>query len=314
MTASTLSIIIVNWNTREMLRNCLSSIYVHSDGLALDVIVIDNASTDGSPELVAADFPQVRLIRNAENRGFAAANNQGFEIAKGEQVLLLNSDTIIHGNVLERSVDWLSAHPKVAAMGCRVLNTDGSVQKTCSRYPSLLNQILLTSGLSRLPWPRFLGRYQMADWNRDVEREVEVISGCYLLVRRAVIDQIGPLDESFFFFGEETDWCKRMREAGWLLVFAPIGEITHHGGGSVKKLNAKRDVMLSEAIIRLHRKHSGYASAIVAFLIILSFNGSRAVFWSIASIRASNSRARERAHHFREVFGQSLNTWPSTSR
>lgn len=314
MSLPNLSIIIVNWNTREMLQACLDSVFARSDRLVFDVIVIDNASDDGSANMVADVFPQVRLIRNTRNVGFAAANNQGFEIACGRHVLLLNSDTIVHGDVLERSVEWLDAHPTVAAMGCRVLNTDGSVQKTCSMYPSALNQVLLTSGLSRLSWPRFLGRYQMADWKRDVEHEVEVISGCYLLVRKSVIDAIGPLDEAFFFFGEETDWCKRMRDAGWSLMFAPVGEITHHGGGSVKKLNDKRDVMLSEAIVRLHRKHSGYVGAMLIFLVIVLFNGSRAVFWSLANVWTSSTRARERSRHFRAVFCQSLNTWPGSSQ
>lgn len=314
ISAPTLSIIIVNWNTREMLRECLESIFAHSDELILEVIVIDNASKDGSCDMVADDFASVRLIRNTRNTGFAAANNQGFALASGRHVLLLNSDTLVHGDVLKKSVEWLDAHPPVAAMGCRVLNTDGTVQKTCWMYPSLLNQILLTSGLSRLSWPRFLGRYQMADWNRDVEREVEVISGCYLLVRKSVIDEIGPLDEAFFFFGEETDWCKRMRDAGWSLMFAPVGEITHHGGGSVSKLNDKRDVMLSEAIIRLHRKHSGYVAAMLVFLVIMLFNGSRAVCWSLANALAPNTKTRERSRHFRSVFRQSLNTWPGSSR
>ncbi|MFU8772087.1 MAG: glycosyltransferase family 2 protein, partial [Anaerolineales bacterium] len=238
---SVLSIIIVNWNTREMLQSCLESVVVDSGELAFEVIVIDNASEDGSADMIADDFPQAQLVRNMRNVGFAAANNQGLEIASGRHILLLNSDTIVHGDVLERSVEWLDAHPTVAAMGCRVLNTDGTVQRTCSMYPSLLNQVLLTTGLWKLRWPRFLGRSQITHWNRDTEREVEVISGCYMLVRRSVIDEVGLLDEDFFFFGEETDWCRRMRNAGWRLMFAPVGEITHHGGGSVKKLNHRRD-------------------------------------------------------------------------
>lgn len=309
-----LSIVIVNWNTREMLRECLQSVFMTTGALDFEVIVVDNASEDGSVAMVKADFPQAHLICNTENRGFAAANNQGFAVSAGEHILLLNSDTIVHEDVLEKSVEWLDTHPDVGAMGCRVLNTDGSVQKTCSMYPSLLNQFLLTSGLSKLSWPRFFSRYQMDGWQRDDEREVEVISGCYLLVRKTVIDEVGVLDESFFFFGEETDWCKRMRDAGWVLMFAPVGEITHHGGGSVKSLNDKRDVMLSEAIIRLHRKHSGLVGALAAFVIILSFNGSRAIAWSLASLVASSLRARERAQHFRAVFRQSLDTWPDVSR
>ena len=296
----TLSIIIVNWNTREMLRDCLASAFAGlGASCPAEVIVIDNASEDGSLAMVAADFPQARLIRNTENRGFAAANNQGFAVAQGRHVLLLNSDTIVHGEVLARSVDWLDAHPDVAAMGCRVLNTDGTVQRTCSMYPSLLNQVLLTSGLWKLRWPRFLGRGQIGHWNRDSEREVEVISGCYMLVRRSVIDEIGPLDEDFFFFGEETDWCRRMRDAGWRLMFAPVGEITHHGGASAKKLNHKRDILLTTAKVHLHRKHEGRLSAFLIWLNAILFNGLRSIFWSIRSVY--DPKARPRARHFRNV-------------
>src|SRR5690625_3304033 len=273
-----LSIVIVNWNTREMLRDCLASVHENEGERAAEVIVVDNASDDGSAEMVAAEFPQAVLIRNTENRGFAAANNQGFAVARGRHVLLLNSDTILHGDVLARSVAWLDSHPGAGAMGCRVLNTDGSVQLTCSMYPSILNQLLQASGLWKLRRPRFFGRYLMTDWQRDSERTVEVISGCYLLVRARVIEEVGPLDENFFFFGEETDWCRRMRDAGWLLVFAPVGEITHHGSVSVKKLNHRRDVMLTEAKVRLHRKHGGIVPAAVVWLIDGFFIGSRAAF------------------------------------
>ncbi len=311
MTFPALSIVIVNWNTRELLGECLSSVFVNlDDSCPIEVIVVDNASTDGSTEMVAEAFPQVHLIHNSENLGFAAANNEGFALARGRHVLLLNSDTVVHGNVFARSVDWLDAHSDVAAMGCRVLNTDGSVQRTCSMYPSLLNLLLLTSGLWKLQWPQFLGRYQMKDWKRDAERKVEVISGCYLLVRRTVIDEIGPLDENFFFFGEETDWCRRMRDAGRCLMFAPVGEITHHGGGSVKKLNDKRDVMLSKETIRLHRKHSGLPSAVLAFLIITLFNASRAIYWNLRSTISKQAKDHERARHFRKVFLKTRQTWP----
>ncbi|WP_209426850.1 glycosyltransferase family 2 protein [Pararhodobacter sp. SW119] len=305
-----LSIVIVNWNTREMTAACLESVLAGLGDLAAEVIVVDNASDDGSADMVADRFPRAILIRNDANRGFAAANNQGFAIARGRHVLLLNSDTLVHGAVLPASVAWLDTHAEVGAMGCRVLNTDGTVQLTCSRYPSIPNLLLLTSGLAKLSRPAFLGRYQMRDWARDSEREVEVISGCYLMVPRAVIEAVGGLDEAFFFFGEETDWCRRIRAAGWMLVFAPVGEITHHGGGTVKRLNHRRDVMLSEATVRLHRKHGGRAAAAAVFAILLFFNASRAVFWSVASALSRGARARERARHFRAVVGQTAQTWP----
>ena len=301
-----LSIVIVNWNTLQMLREVLTSVEGGRGDLRLQVLVVDNASTDGSPEMVAEEFPQAVLIRNAENRGFAAANNQGFEVATGRHILLLNSDTIVLGDVLPASVRYLDAHPKVGAMGCRVLNTDRTMQRTCSMWPGFLNLALLTSGLWKLSWPRFLGRYHMTDWQRDSERSVEVISGCYLMLRREVLEEVGPLDEAFFFFGEETDWCRRMRDAGWELRFAPVGEIVHHGGGSVRKLNHKRDVMLTDAMVRLNRKHSGAFAGAAVWALLFGFNLSRAAFWGLRSAVQHRSAHQERARHFRNVVAGQL--------
>lgn len=314
MTSYVLSIVVVNWNTLDMLRDCLASTFAGLGDLSAEVIVIDNASEDGSPDMVAKEFPDAVLIRNTDNRGFAAANNQGFEIAQGRHILLLNSDTIVHGTVLAESVAWLEAHPDVGAMGCRVLNTDGTMQPTCHMFPSVLNQFLMATGLWKLKRPRFFGRMHMTDWQRDSERAVETISGCYLLVRRKVMDQVGLLDEDFFFFGEETDWCKRMRDAGWRLMFAPVGEITHHGGGSVKKLNHKRDVMLTGAKVRLHRKHNGAFAAALVWLIAVGFNGSRGLFWSLVWLVTRKPRARDRSRHFCRVTADMPLAWERPSK
>lgn len=304
-----LSIVIVNWNTREMLRDCLQSVFDNIGALEAEVFVVDNASGDGSPDMVAANFPQTILIRNAENRGFATANNQALTSARGEYVLLLNSDTLVHGTVLESSRQYMNAHSGVGVLGCRVLNADGSLQITCSKWPSLMNLALLTSGLWKLPGPAFLDRYQMTRWDRTDARSVDVVSGCYMFVRARAIHEVGLLDESFFFYGEETDWCRRFQGAGWQLQFAPVGAITHYGGGSVKRLNHRRDVMLTEATVRLHRKHGGLAAALACWAMLAIFNFSRATFWSIASL-LRGSRARERARHFRRVVAASARTWP----
>ena len=276
MSQPDLSIVIVEWNTVDMLRDCLASVFANNGGLDLQVIVVDNASEDGSPEMVEAEFPQVTQIRNADNRGFAAANNQGFEICTGRHVLLLNSDTYVLGNVLAASVAYLDAHADVGAMGCRVLNPDRTMQATCSMWPRLLDLVFMSTGLWKLRHPRVFGRYQMTDWARDDERPVEVISGCYLMVRAEVLAQVGPLDEDFFFFGEETDWCRRIADAGWRLMFAPVGEIVHYGSASARKLNHKRDLMLTDATVRLHRKHGGAGPAAAAWTILFGFNLSRA--------------------------------------
>ena len=303
-----LSIIIVNWNTREMLRDCLQSVYDQLGKLEAEVWVVDNASEDGSAEMVASAFPQVRLIRNVQNRGFAAANNQALLRAEGRHVLLLNSDTLVLGEVLSASVAYLDATPQVGAMGCRVLNRDGSLQITCSRSPSLLNLGLQTLGLNRLP-SAFFDRYQMTRWDRKEAREVDVISGCYLMLRREVLSQVGLLDEGFFFYGEETDWCRRIKRAGHALMLAPVGEIIHFGGGSVRALNHKRNVMLSEGTIRYHRKHNGWLGAAACWALLAGFNLSRAVCWTGIGL-VGGAKARKAGQNFQKVVANFGAAWP----
>ena len=306
-----LSILIVNWNTRDLLQDCLNSVYSGLVGLDAEVIVVDNASEDGSVEMVADSFGQATLIRNAQNVGFAAANNQALEVARGRHLLLLNSDTIVHGDVLSRSVAFLDKRPDVGMMGCKVLNADGSTQMTCSRYPSFLNLLLQTLGVNRISRVPCLQRYQMLDWDRNDERPVEIISGCYLMIRRPVLAEIGGLDEDFFLYAEETDWCRRCADAGWELMFAPVGTITHLGSGSSRKLNHKRDLLLTEGTVRLHRKHSGIISAGFLWLLLLIFNASRSIYWSLRSAFRGSLASHDRATHFYRIVRSFRSTWPS---
>lgn len=307
-----LSIVIVNWNTREILRDCLRSVRWATRGLRAEVLVVDNASSDGSAAMVREEFPECVLVCNATNVGFAAANNQALRIARGRWLLLLNSDTVVLGDVLARSIRYLESHPDVGVMGCRVLNPDLSLQPTCFRYPSFTNLALLTSGLARVEWPRTLGRYQMRGWKRDDERDVEVVTGCYMLVRRAAYEQVGGLDESFFFCGEETDWCRRFARAGWKLRFAPVGEIIHIGNASGRRLDARRDVLLTTGLVRLHFKHGGALAGRAAWLLLWCFNATRWLAWSGASwFKPSAATRRE---HFRNVLARFGEVWPSASK
>lgn len=305
-----LSIIIVNWNTREMLRDCLRSVERGLAGDPVQIIVVDNGSSDGSAEMVEAEFSGATLIRNTDNRGFAAANNQGFAVAHGRYTLLLNSDTLVHGDVLQKSVAYMDGHPDVGAMGCRVLNADGTVQLTCSEFPTIFNVFLQATGLWKLPWPRVLGKKLMTHWARDTEREVQVISGCYLMIKSGALTEVGSLDEAFFFFGEETDWCQRARNSGWRLMFAPVGEITHYGGGTVKKLNHKRDVMLMSATLRLNFKHNGRLAAAICWILLEGFLVSRVTYWNLVALATGQQSAKNRACHFQKVLADSFETWP----
>lgn len=303
-----LSIVVVSYNTLEMTRECLASVMRNSAGLTVQVVVVDNNSEDGSAAMIKKIFPDILLIENAYNKGFASANNQGFALCGGKYILLLNSDTVVLDDVLRASVEYLQHNSRTGAMGCQVLNPDRTIQHTCSGYPTLVRLLIMTLALDRIPGLSFLDCYLMRAWRRDEEREVEVVSGCYLMIRRELLATVGSFDERFFFFAEETDWCRRIRESGWILAFTPVGTIIHHGGGSVKKLNYNRDVMLTAATVRLHRKHGGSIAAMSAYLVLMFFNLSRAMVWSIGSFFAA--RYKPRASHFVNVVRAYRTCWP----
>ena len=305
-----LSIVIVNWNTENLLRDCLQSVYSGLGSLHTEVLVVDNASSDGSCDMVRADFPAVRLFESGENLGFAGGNNVALKQASGRYIMLLNTDTIVHGTVLQDAVAWLDAHPTVGVMGPRLLNSDGSVQPSCSAFPSLGHLAMQTMGLTRFSkWDA----YRMTGWDRTTERNVDVISGAAMFVRTAAMRQVGLLDEAFFFYGEETDWCRRFAQAGWELVFAPIPEITHFGNGSAGKLNHQRDVLMTEGTTRLHLKHGGLLAALSCFAILAAHNTSRAIFWSVLGV-LQRPGAKVRAQHFGKVTLDMPKAWPSKHR
>jgi hypothetical protein len=274
------SIIIVNWNTRDVLRGCLASVYKETKNITFEVIVIDNASNDNSVKMIKEEFPSVIVIENSENRGFAAANNQGMRIAKGRYVLLLNSDTIIIDNALAKMVVFVDSHPQAAAVGCRVLNPDRTLQPTCFMFPSILNLLLSSTYLYKIfPKSRFFGRERMTWWDRSDTREVEVVTGCFMLVRKKAIERIGVLDERFFMYAEETDWCYRFHKNNWRIMFTPDAQIIHLGGQSSKQTQAKMLVQLRLSILRFIKKHYGWLSYKTASLLIVLFFAVRVPVW-----------------------------------
>ena len=304
-----LSIVIVNWNTQDLLRDCLISVGEALGALQAQIIVVDNASDDSSCEMVRCEFPKVQLIKSKKNLGFAGGNNIALARTESRYVLLLNTDTLVHGEVLPEAINWLDQNPDVAILGPRVLNTDGTIQPSCSSFPSLKYLAMQTMGLTRFArWDS----YRMTGWDRSSERHVEVISGAAMFVRKSAIDEVGLLDESFFFYGEETDWCRRFTAAGWGVVFAPIPDITHFGNGSAARLNHRRDVLMTEGTVRLHLKHGGVVAAPMCLLILCAHNLTRAIFWSVAGILCRPG-ARMRAIHFAKVVRDLPRAWPSVS-
>ncbi|MBA7606550.1 hypothetical protein ES703_13700 [subsurface metagenome] len=291
MNITEVSVVVVNWNTQDILRDCLISIYEQCGEIDLEVIVIDNASTDGSVEMVKKDFPQVTLIENSQNRGFAAANNQGIAISKGRYVLLLNSDTVVLDNAIAKTAAFADSHPEAAVVGCRVLNPDRTLQPTCFMFPSILNMLLSSTYLYKLfPKNKFFGRERMTWWNRNDIREVDVVTGCFMLVRQDTIKKVGSMDEQFFMYGEETDWCYRFKQAGWKVMFTPVCEIIHLGGQSTAQKSAAMIVQLSLSILKFIRKHHGrLVYGIACFLRVLFF-AVRVPVWLFIAVFAPGKR------------------------
>jgi len=306
------SIVIVNWNGIDILRDCLRSVVENTTEAEAEIIVVDNASEDGSQAMVESDFPRAILIRNEDNRGFAPANNQGLEIARGRRLLLLNTDTVVLDDALQKSVAYMDAHESVGAFGCRVLNPDRTMQATCFSFPSLFNLFLWASGLTAIPG-RFFGRQTYRGWQRDSERDVDVVTGCYLMVRREVYEQVGPLDEQFFFFGEETDWCASIARAGWKVRFAPVGEIIHIGNVSGKKHSHRRDFMLASGFIRLHRKHNGKLAGWIAGRLCWSYWATRWVAYSLKLLVSKNEDLKDRRDRFGRIIKGYSEVWEMAS-
>src|SRR3972149_58707 len=249
-------IIIVNWNTRRILYDCLTSIYRETKTCSFETIVVDNNSTDFSTQMVKTEFPQVLLITNSKNVGFATANNQGMRIARGRYILLLNSDVVILDNAISKMISFADSNLEAGVVACRIRNPDGTLQSTCFKFPSLLNMILSVTYLQKLfPRSTFFGRERMGwfDWNSVCE--MDVVAGCFMLVRRKAIEQVGLMDESYFMYGEETDWCYRFKQAGWKGCFAPGAEIIHLGGSSSKQMKPEMTLQLWASILFFLKKH-----------------------------------------------------------
>jgi len=286
------SIIIVNWNTRNLVSDCLRSIYDHTCNIGFEIILIDNHSTDDSAEMIKNKFPQAALIENPSNYGFATANNQGMTVANGRYILLLNSDTIVLDHAVDKATVFADSHPEAAVVGCRILNPDMTLQPSCFMFPSILNMVLSATYLYKLfPKSRFFGREQMTWWDRADVQEVDVVTGCFMLVRREAIEQVGMLDERFFMYGEETDWCYRFKEAGWKVIFAPVGEIIHLGGASSKQTSSEMTLQLFGSILLFLKKHKSRLTYTLACLLVSFFFFLRIPYWIGAALFAKSNRS-----------------------
>ncbi len=292
------SIIIVAWNVRDLLYDCLKSVYNETKEIEFEVIYVDNASEDGSVEMARKEFSEVRIIENEDNEGFIKANNQGIEIATGRYVLLLNSDTIVLDNAIAKTVKFADEHPNAAVAGCKILSFDRTLRRDCFLYPSALNMFLSATYLNKIfPKSRFFGREGMTWWDFDEVREVETVCGCCALVRRAAIEQVGVMDPTYFVYGDDPAWCYRFKKAGWKGMFTPDAEIIHLGGQNTKKAADRFLLQLHGSKLIFVRKHRGKLSFLLACLATACFFFLRIPYWTVAGlISRKDGRSRfERA-------------------
>lgn len=266
-----LSIVIVNWNTAQLLAQCLESVYAYPPEGDFEVLVVDNASTDNSVAVIRQQFPQARLIENRENVGFARANNQAIRQSAGEYVLLLNPDTEVKPGALESLLQFMQTRPRAGAAGAWVLNPDGSLQTSCYPAPTLAREFWRLFHLDKL-WP--YGSYNMSDWETTRPREVDILLGACLLLRRDALDEIGLLDENYFIYSEEVDLCYRLQRAGWKLFWAPQAQVIHYGGQSTQQVAAEMFMRLYESKLIFIRKHhgglAGYIYKLILFITALT--------------------------------------------
>lgn len=256
-----LSVIIVNWNTKKLLDDCLSSIYKFTEGITFEVIVVDNGSEDGSSQMVKKQYPQVKLILNKDNLGFTKANNQGIKIAKGKYILLLNSDTYLVEKSLKKLVDRAKSTDNLGALGPMLLNEDRTIQQSVGFFPHLPQVFWWMSFIDDLPFGIMLHPYHV---NHDVfyksDHEVDWVTGAAILVPKKVITKVGALDEQIFMYGEEVDWCWRIKCANFKVLYSPATRIVHIGRGSTGKISKNAIIGEYKGIKYFYQKHKGRLS------------------------------------------------------
>lgn len=267
--APDLTIIIVNWNVKELLRDCLTAVQNSRGSLSLQVIVVDSASSDGSAAMVAAEFPWVTLLACPENVGFPRGNNLGIAKADGRYILLLNPDTVVLDEALSKMVAYLDTHPDVGVVGAQLLNGDGTVQSSRRRFPTLTTAFFESTWLEKIAPPNLLRRYYVRDLPDDQTGDVDWITGACMMLPQPVVAAVGGLDEAYFMYSEELDWCRRIKAAGWRVVYLPTAQVIHYVGKSSEQAVVARHINFQRAKLRYFRKFHGRAAAGTLRLFLL---------------------------------------------
>jgi len=255
-----LSIIIVSWNVKDLLRKCLESIYRETKNLKFEVFVVDNYSQDKTVEMIKTDFPQINLIANQENVGFASACNQAIREAKGDFVLLLNPDTEILENALKKMVNFMRIHSDAGVASCQILNPDKSLQPSVRRFPTFSSMSLIMLKIHHLfPKLNSIKYYLASDFDYSKAQEVDQVMGAFFLIRYDVIKKVGLLDKNFYIWFEEVDYCQRLKKHGWKIYYMPEAKIIHYFAQSFQQVTGfKKQLIFNRSLIFYFKKHKPF--------------------------------------------------------
>jgi GT2 family glycosyltransferase len=254
-----ISVVIVGWNARHYLELCLDSLTTAPPRRSMEIFVVDNASTDGSAEMIETRFPHVELIRNSENLGFAKGNNVAIRRCQGRYIALVNPDVIVFPGCLDALADFLDENPKVGNVGPRVFNPDMSQQSTCRRFPTLWNNFCSATALATtFTKSRIFAGEHMWFFPHDRTISVDVIVGCFSMIRRETFDEVGLLDEGLFMYGDDVDWCRRARNAGWQVFFYPGARAIHDRGKITAPYPVRFAVAQQKSVLHYWKKHHGF--------------------------------------------------------
>lgn len=270
--AISLSIIIVSWNVSQLLQNCLDSIYKNRGILNLQVIVVDSGSADDSCEMVRAHFPQVTLFDMQENVGFPKGNNIGLQAAVGQNILLLNPDTVVIADAIPKMLSFLEQNPAVGLVGPMLRYPNGDIQSSRRRFPAVSTGLFESTWFETLAPPKLLKNYYMQDKPDNEICEADWVMGAAMLTTREAVERIGGMDERYFMYSEELDWCKRIKTAGYKIFWYPDAEIIHYQGASSDQASTFRHIHFNRAKLRYFRKYHGvFASGLIRCVLILNF-------------------------------------------
>ena len=323
-----LSIVIVNWNVRELLRGCLSSILQAADpnpmvpgtwrirsgeaaDLVFEILVVDSASLDNSVDMVRQEYPDVHLYASETNLGYSGGNNLGIGHARGRSVLLLNPDTEVVGDALSTMVGYLETHPEVGALGPQLCYADGSIQSSRRRFPTLGTALVDSTFIQKwFPNHPVLRRYYVLDSPDDAIVSVDWVNGACLLVRRAVVEQVGLFDDAYFMYSEELDWQRRIRDAGWGIVYLPTAQVIHYEGKSSEQVPALTHIRFSRSKIRYFAKHHG---ALAGWAVRVWLLVNYAYEWAVEALKWTVGHRRdlrwERMRTYSQVLRSGLRGW-----